>query len=115
MSGNNEWFWTPGNLEALRSVLDGAAQMDADGSYIGPVALMRYVAEHGPRHGLEVSVPQAGEGLKALAFLGILEPGRRGVHLPGYKRRYYPQKPAVTADDVRNYLRYKKLRALGRA
>lgn len=94
MGGNNQgWFWTPERLAKLRLVLDRASERDSEGLYFGAISLSSYVRTNGHHEGLEgLPHSQVQVGLAIFLFLGALEPGRRGKKLPGYKRRYYPDK-----------------------
>lgn len=93
MPGNNKgWFWTPDRLEKLRRVLSKMAQKDSEGWYFYGTGLSRLVANTGRQEELHVTMSQAGEGLKILVFLEILEQGRQGNKVLAYKRRYYPDK-----------------------
>ena len=91
MSGNNKgWFWTVDRLQLLRQVLNQAAKRDADGFYLGPTPLQAYVVHNAARVGLNVDRTLAKHGLEILVFVGVLEPGRPGRKLPGYRRGYTP-------------------------
>ncbi len=110
MGGNNQgWFWTSERLNQLRRVLDRASQRDEQGLYFGAISLSSYVVANGHHEGLDnLYHTQARDGLKIFLFLGVLERGRPGPKLPGYKRRYYPDKTRhVSEADI---LRYRQSR-----
>jgi hypothetical protein len=99
-----KWFWTPERLERLRSSLNAVAEHDSEGAYFGRVGLQSHVSWHGSRYGLDnVSHSVAANGLAILTFLGVLAPGKRGTKKPGYKRRYYPDRPPITEADINRF------------
>ena len=105
MGNSRPPFWTVARLEQLRRVLDKAAERDESGAYFGAFSLGGFVTEQAPSEGLSVSVVLANSGLTVLVFLGIIGPGKQGVKRAGvdYRRRYYPERPVITEDDLARY------------
>ncbi len=100
MDNEVSWFWSPKRFEWLRRVLDARAMRDDEGLYFGPAGLQAYVVRCGVRDSLPFSNALASKGIAALVFFGILEPGKRGLKQPDYKRRYFPDAhgPITRAD-----------------